>query len=116
MGKLPPDAKKDFDGIIFDVYHYNQKMYNGTTETFEILKRADTAIVIPTANNQAENHLSVHPVVGKIKMKIHLLLPNENCLKKLVLKVMTGNSGTALSHTQRLIGPFAFLLLAIASR
>ncbi len=51
MGKLPPDAKKVFDGIIFDVYHYNQKMYNGTTETFEMLKRADTAIVIPTANN-----------------------------------------------------------------
>jgi ADP-ribose pyrophosphatase len=43
---LPENAHKVFDGIIFDVYQWEQKMFDGTTAVFEKLKRADTGEVI----------------------------------------------------------------------
>ena len=39
---FPSHAKKVFEGIIFDVYHWNQKLFDGTTTTFEKLSRVDT--------------------------------------------------------------------------
>jgi ADP-ribose pyrophosphatase len=47
MGKLPKDAKRVFNGIIFDVFHWEQKMFDETFQTFEMLKRPDTVSVIP---------------------------------------------------------------------
>lgn len=47
--KLPPSAKKVFQGKIFSVYQWEQKLYDGTTETFEMLKRAGTIQIIPTS-------------------------------------------------------------------
>jgi len=44
---IPKDAKKVFSGVIYDVYQWPQKMFDGTTETFEMLKRADTVSVFP---------------------------------------------------------------------
>lgn len=44
---IPPEATRVFKGVIFDVYQWEQKMYDGTTATFEKLKRPDTALVIP---------------------------------------------------------------------
>lgn len=32
---LPDHAKKVFSGILFDIYQWEQKLYNGTTATFE---------------------------------------------------------------------------------
>jgi len=43
----PPEATKVFSGVIFDVYQWQQKLFNGETATFEKLKRADTVLVIP---------------------------------------------------------------------
>ncbi|HVS79005.1 MAG TPA: NUDIX domain-containing protein, partial [Candidatus Saccharimonadales bacterium] len=43
---IPVNAKKVFDGKIFDVYQWPQKMYDGTTETFEMLKRPNTVVVL----------------------------------------------------------------------
>ena len=43
---IPEHADKVFDGEIFDVYQWQQKMFNGSFSTFEALKRADTANVI----------------------------------------------------------------------
>ena len=45
--KIPKEARKVFEGIIFDVYHWEQKMFDGSTETFEALKRPDTIQIIP---------------------------------------------------------------------
>lgn len=42
---LPENAKLVFKGKIFDVYQWEQEMYDGTTATFEKLKRPDTAVV-----------------------------------------------------------------------
>ena len=43
---VPKDAKKVFKGIIYDTYHWDQKLFDGTTATFEMLKRPDTVKVI----------------------------------------------------------------------
>jgi ADP-ribose pyrophosphatase len=43
---IPPKAKKVFSGVIFDTYQWEQEMYDGSTETFERLRRADTINII----------------------------------------------------------------------
>jgi ADP-ribose pyrophosphatase len=43
---VPEDASLVFKGQIFEVYQWPQKMYDGTTATFEMLKRPDTLKVI----------------------------------------------------------------------
>lgn len=50
--KLPPQAKKVFQGKIFSVYQWQQEMYDGTTETFEMLKRPDTIQIIATQGDK----------------------------------------------------------------
>ena len=44
--KLPPEARLVFKGVIFDVYQWQQKMYDGSYATFERLKRPNTIEVI----------------------------------------------------------------------
>ncbi len=50
--KLPPQAKKVFQGKIFSVHQWEQKLYDGTTATFEMLKRPGTIQIIPTSDDQ----------------------------------------------------------------
>jgi 8-oxo-dGTP pyrophosphatase MutT (NUDIX family) len=42
---IPENAKRVFRGVIYDVYQWEQEMYDGTMRTFEKLKRADTVVV-----------------------------------------------------------------------
>ncbi len=49
---IPESAKKVFAGQIFDVYQWLQTMFDGSTETFEMLKRPDTVQVIAVKDNQ----------------------------------------------------------------
>jgi len=42
---LPKNAQKVFEGVMFDVYQWEQEMFDGTKETFEKLKRPDTVTV-----------------------------------------------------------------------
>lgn len=44
---IPDYAKKVFSGEIFDVYQWEQKLFDGTTAIFEKLKRPDTVVVFP---------------------------------------------------------------------
>ncbi len=44
---LPENAKLVFKGEIFDVYQWEQEMYDGTKEIFEKLKRPDTVVIFP---------------------------------------------------------------------
>ena len=43
---IPDHAEKVFKGIIYDTYHWTQELYDGSTATFEMLKRPDTVKVI----------------------------------------------------------------------
>lgn len=49
---IPNHAKKVFDGVIFDVYQWDQEMFDGTIETFEALRRSATLEVIATQDNK----------------------------------------------------------------
>jgi len=52
MKKIPDNAKKVFEGIIFDVYHWEQEMFDGTTSTFEAIKRKDSVTVIAVVGDK----------------------------------------------------------------
>ncbi|MCL2451818.1 NUDIX hydrolase [Candidatus Saccharibacteria bacterium] len=43
---IPRDARRVFQGKIFDVYHWPQRMFDGSVRTFEMLKRADSVLVL----------------------------------------------------------------------
>lgn len=43
---LPPNAKKVFSGVIFDVYQWQQEVFDGSKRTWEMLKRNDSATII----------------------------------------------------------------------
>ncbi|HVZ58394.1 MAG TPA: NUDIX hydrolase [Patescibacteria group bacterium] len=50
--KIPSQAKLVFKGVIFDVYQWEQKMYDGSTAIFEAIKRTGTVQVIPTVGDK----------------------------------------------------------------
>ena len=43
---IPDSAERVFEGMIFDVYQWQQTMFDGSSETFEMLKRPDTVTAI----------------------------------------------------------------------
>jgi ADP-ribose pyrophosphatase len=49
---IPENASRVFSGVLFDVYQWDQKMFDGSTEKFEMIKRPDTIVVIPVINNK----------------------------------------------------------------
>lgn len=44
--KIPQEAKRVFKGVIFDVYQWQQEMFDGSYATFERLKRTGTVQII----------------------------------------------------------------------
>jgi ADP-ribose pyrophosphatase len=44
---LPQNARRVFQGQIFDVYQWQQVLYDGSTTVFEKLRRPDTCYIIP---------------------------------------------------------------------
>lgn len=48
---IPVEARKVFEGILFDVYQWEQELFDGSYETFEMLKRPDTVLVIALDDN-----------------------------------------------------------------
>ncbi len=49
--KIPKSAQKVFEGVLFNVYHWQQKMFDGTTQTFEMISRKPSVDVIATVGN-----------------------------------------------------------------
>jgi ADP-ribose pyrophosphatase len=46
MVKIPDNAKCVFNGILYDVYQWEQEQFDGTKKTFEALRRLPTVKVI----------------------------------------------------------------------
>ena len=44
---IPPHASRVFKGVIYDIYQWEQVLFDGTKTTFEKAKRADTTVVFP---------------------------------------------------------------------
>ena len=49
---IPENSERVFKGEIFDVYQWQQKMFDGTHETFEMLKRPDTVKIIAVKDDK----------------------------------------------------------------
>jgi len=43
---IPDSAERVFEGKIYDVYQWPQRLYDGSTATFEMLRRPDTVQTI----------------------------------------------------------------------
>ncbi len=52
MQRIPTEATMVFKGKIFEVWQWEQKMFDGTTTTFERLRRPNTAIIIATVGDR----------------------------------------------------------------
>lgn len=52
MGNIPPQAKKVFTGQIFDVYQWEQTMFDGSTETFEMLQRPNMVQILTVVEDK----------------------------------------------------------------
>jgi ADP-ribose pyrophosphatase len=48
---VPEQAKRVFKGVIYEVYQWQQQMFDGTYATFEMLKRPDTVKVLAEKDN-----------------------------------------------------------------
>ncbi|HAE36599.1 MAG: NUDIX hydrolase [Candidatus Nomurabacteria bacterium GW2011_GWF2_35_66] len=48
---IPEHATKVFQGVLFDVYHWDQEQFDGSKKTFEKIKRSDTVVVFPVLND-----------------------------------------------------------------
>lgn len=49
---VPDQAERVFKGMIFDVYQWPQKLFDGSEHTFEMLKRTDTVNAICIVNDK----------------------------------------------------------------
>lgn len=49
---IPAHAKRVFKGHIFDVYQWQQKLFDGSFATFEKIKRLDTVNVLPVTGEE----------------------------------------------------------------
>jgi 8-oxo-dGTP pyrophosphatase MutT (NUDIX family) len=47
---VPQHAKRVFQGVVFDVYQWEQEGYDGKVRMFEKLKRPDTVLIIPVTS------------------------------------------------------------------
>lgn len=63
---IPKEAKRAFKGIIFDVYQWQQKMFDGTYETFEMLRRPDTVQIIAIKDGKIVFLQQEQPDIAKI--------------------------------------------------
>lgn len=67
---IPPHAKEVFSGILFKVYQWEQKMYDGSVRIFEKLKRPDTVVIFPVLDDgriiliEEEQPAITHPKIG----------------------------------------------------
>jgi ADP-ribose pyrophosphatase len=59
--QIPKDAKKVFKGVVFDVYHWQQKMFDGSYKTFEMLKRPHSVEAVIVEGNKVCLSLQKQP-------------------------------------------------------
>jgi len=49
---IPPNARRVFKGEIFEVYQWDQELFDGSKAVFERVKRPDTVAVIPVVKGK----------------------------------------------------------------
>lgn len=61
---IPPHAKKVFSGVLFDIYQWEQELFDGTFKTFELVKPPDNVIVVPLVGDKIYVHREEQPNEG----------------------------------------------------
>ena len=67
MGKIPEHAKKVFEGVLFDVYQWEQECFDGSHATFEAVERLGSVNVIPVVGDKIlinDEEDLIHKAVG----------------------------------------------------
>lgn len=64
MKKIPDNAIKVFEGVVFDVYHWPQEAFDGSFLTFEAIKKKDTVAVIAVCDGKIILNKEEQPVIG----------------------------------------------------
>ena len=54
---IPEEAECKFRGELFDVYQWPQEMFDGSTATFEMLRREDTVVIIAVLTAEEQKRL-----------------------------------------------------------
>ena len=58
---IPEHAELVFKGVVYDIYQWEQELFDGSTATFEMLKRPDTLKVLGIKDHQLVTLLEEHP-------------------------------------------------------
>lgn len=61
---IPPEAKRVFSGKIFDVYQWQQPLFDGNYTTYEAVRRPDAAIVIAIVDDKIMTVVDTQPHKG----------------------------------------------------
>src|SRR3989344_5876898 len=72
---IPSNAKMVFRGKLFEVWQWEQKMFDGSVEIFEHLRRPNTAVVVPTVRDKILIEVQEQPH----RFKPFLSLPGGKC-------------------------------------
>lgn len=80
---IPENAQLVHKGILFDVYQWEQELYDGSKTTFEKLKRKDTVIIFPLLPDgkillTEQNQPGMEPFIGATGGRIE---PGEEILE-----------------------------------
>ena len=101
---IPPHAKRVFKGVIFEVYQWEQEMFDGSVETYEALKRADTAQVIATRRNKILIPLEEQPrrEPGRARLRTRIPQKMSQVDHQAVIGQLTCNSHGHYSCSSRI--------------
>lgn len=64
---IPEEAERVFKGVIFDVYHWQQEMFDGTTETFEMLGGTDILKIFAVVDDKLVVLTEEQPSIGMFR-------------------------------------------------
>ncbi len=62
---IPEQAELVFSGVFYSVYHWQQNLFDNSKATFEMLKRADTAVTIAATDDKVVVIEDEQPHLGK---------------------------------------------------
>jgi hypothetical protein len=110
---IPDNASLAFKGQIFDVYQWPQIMFDGSTKTFEMLKRPDTVQIILVRDNKIllvedEQPAGLHGYISRAGVPMKTIRGRQplsaNCVRKRALYALTSNWSVSNSQRLRLSG------------
>lgn len=96
---IPKNSERVFRGILFDVYHWKQKQFDGSYKTFEAIKRKPGVQLIVTVEDKLMLMQEEQPFVGKFIGLPGGILDEKNP-KKGVLRELKEETGMSSKNVE----------------